>query len=332
MKDEIRSSIMAKVIYGCDKVADSSWLNYAYSLLIIAGADGRVSKEEMNWLLEDFLAIIEAPPSFKELLLGFDYQKNNLEELLPEISFDMEINYKRVLLYDAIKMARADDEYAEEERNAVQKAAKLLGIPDYMAKTIEGLVSTEKSLEEIRRSIFEFEYDDDDKSKEQTRTSPMLRYVYGLERADEITQLYYGYALMIIAGADGLVSEDERNWYLNRFAKAAKTPIHLIRKIKDYDFSQGNLSEVVSHLSSDKTINFPRTLLYNAIQMARADGEYAEEEKKAVKKAAGLLSIPESITSTMDYLVDTEEKIEKMRKTLFEVKGADHLFLKTALV
>jgi hypothetical protein len=53
--------------------------------------------------------------------------------------------------------------------------------------------------------------------------------------------------------------------------------------------------------------------------MSRADNHYSKEEKAAVERAAELLEVPPNITSTLDYLIDAEEKVNHMRRTLFEL-------------
>ncbi|MDW7691620.1 TerB family tellurite resistance protein [Flammeovirgaceae bacterium SG7u.111] len=327
MDNVIKGSTAAKTIYGIEDVPSDTWLNYAYALLVIAGSDHEVSSAEMKWLMSDFIAIINAPEDFIKEVKAFDFKKASLESILPNIKFNVDINYKRVLLYDAIKMAYADDVYAESEKKAVISAAKLLNVPVFLANTLEGLVRTEKSIETTRKSIFEVETLDWEELRskpgvEMRKTTPLVKQTFGIEETTDAIDLNYGYALMIIAGADGVVSEAEKNWYKNEFARMYKTPDHIIEKVLAVDFKELRLEKVISDLSSDISINHAKTLLYSSIKMARADQDYAEEEKEAVRKAAEHLHIPSNIANTMNYLIDAENKIEKMRKTLFELRNS----------
>jgi len=324
MEKIIQASSAAKSIYGCGDVTTWSWLNYAYALLTISGADGEVSQGEMNWLVHDFMAIIDAPDEFVEDVKQFDYHQAQLSEILPRISFDIPINYRRALLYDAIKMSFADNEYSEKEREAVHKSAELLKVPVYMARTLEGLVNTEKSIDATRRSIFELDefMKTEEELPEGTRhASRLMQYNFGLRYTSDEMERNYGYALMKIAGADGKVSEEERNWYRNVFARMAKTPAYVVHEVLGFDYQSISLKEILARLQKEMPAgSIAKTILYNSIKMSRADFDYPKSERDAVTEAARFLGVPTGIANTMNYLIDAEDKVEKMRKTLFEVK------------
>ncbi|ANQ50758.1 TerB family tellurite resistance protein [Flammeovirga yaeyamensis] len=324
-QEVIQASPLATVIHSCNDVDKDSWMNYVKILLAISGADGEVSEEEMNWVFNDFLDIVGASEEQKQEIKEFDFINFDLKHELENLDIDVPMNYRRTLVYDAVMMARADEVYAKEEKEAVHNAAELLGVPFFIAKTIEGLVNTEKSLEMIRKSLFELEDDEahpisDLKSLNMKPASVLERNTFGVRFTCEDTQLNYGYALMIIAGADGVVSDAEKDWYLNQFVRVSETPEHIAKQVVEYDYLNGDLEEVLNNLKVDVTINFQRTLLYNAIKMANADADFPEKEKEATEKAAELLGIPEDIAHTVFYLVDTEAKVLKMRSTLFDYK------------
>ena len=70
-------------------------------------------------------------------------------------SFDKKMiaSFNKVLIYDAIRMSIADDEYAIEERQQVATAAKILDIrPDDLI-AIESLVELEKVTNKLRQTI-----------------------------------------------------------------------------------------------------------------------------------------------------------------------------------
>jgi len=228
-------------------------------------------------------------------------------------------------VYDAIKMSRADDVFADTEKEAVEKTANILRVPIYLARTIEGLVSTEKSLESTRKSIFEVDRLSSSviqnvfEISTQKDTSILVKHTYGIGKTTDEVQLYYGYALMIITGADGMVSAEERKWYREVYAVDEYIPDEIVEKVLACDYKNLDLEEVLNHLKADISINFKRTLLYNSIKMAHADAVYANEERLAVSKTARLLNIDLNIAHTIEYMIDTENKVDLMRKKLFEI-------------
>lgn len=313
-------SSAARDIYGCSKASEETWINYAYALICIAGGDGHVSDAEIKWLLEDFSELIDAHENFAEAIKSFDYKDVSLTDIIDKIEFEDKINYKRALLYDSIKMSHADDNYSEDERKAVKMFAQMLNIPEYMAKTIEGLVNTENSIEATRRSIFEL----DDKKlplpeSKLRKTTRFVQHAYGLQETSDEIDLNYGYALMCIAGADGEVSEQEISWYRDYFAHFSHIKNEIADRVISVDFKTLNLKQILDTLPHSMSLSFSKTLIYNSIKMARADGHYPREEKEAVAKTAQLLQVPSNITSTLDYLIDAEEKVNQMRRTLFEL-------------
>jgi len=322
MKQNFGSPV-AHSIYGCDDMSKDAWLNYAYALLTIAGADDIVSKEEMNWLMTDFVEIIGADDEFKKDIENFDYRNAVLEEILNQIHFECDVKYKRALVYDAIKMAKADNHFAEKEQQAVENASHFLNIPIYLAKTIKGLVSTERSLEETRQSIFELhslpfeEYEKRLSENKMKNTSITIRKLFGINKTTDETQLNYGKALMMIAGADGEIAEEEKQWYRDTYATEDNTPDEIVEQVLNFDFQTARMEDVIGNFTVDVSINFARVLFYDAMKMARADDDYHIAEQKAAIKAARLLGVDVNIAHTIEYMIDTEERVEKMRRTLF---------------
>lgn len=322
----IQTSPVASMIYEMElEEYDNSWLSYVYSLLVIAGADGEVSEEEMEWMQTELLEELGATERQRKFVKHFDYANADLKGLLNDVKGSLPLNFRRALVYDAVQMARADDDYAPEEREAVMALAKMLDVPFYLAKTIEGLVNTERSIEVTRKSMFEVE-DRPYKQKSNyytaashfRRASVSDRHTFGINFTCDNTQLNYGYALMVVAGADQEVSKSERDWFKNEFAVLSAVPSYIVDDVLAYDYRRADLEAIIAEMEVDISINFARTLLYNAVKMARADENYPEAEKRAVKKAAELLHIEDDVAKTIEYLVDTEIKISNMRKILFQ--------------
>ncbi|NER03416.1 MAG: hypothetical protein F6K17_12760, partial [Okeania sp. SIO3C4] len=82
-------------------------------------------------------------------------------------------------------------------------------------------------------------------------------------------------------------------------------------------YKNAKLEEVLPKIKADvPSWSAPRTLLYHAIKMSRADKNYAKQEEEAVKKAAKLLGVEDDITLSLNILVEMEEKVESLLKAL----------------
>ncbi len=322
-------SLITKTLYDNRKVSYDSWLNYAYALLIVAGSDGEVSKPEMDWLIKEFSESIGSPEDFTEKIKAFDFEKGDLSEILTKIELDNDLNLKKLFLYDAIKMSFADDDYSEKEKEAVEKAAELLGVPAFFTRAIEGAINTERSISVIRKSIFEVNSDDEEDlgifiEGDQAiwqEVNDSIRQVFGIQQMSEEAKYNFGSALMMIAGADGEVSKPEKDWYLRNIAVPTNTSEKTIDKILALNLSLNDLEGLINKLKSDKNINFGRVLIYTAIKMSKADGRFTTEEKEAVEKAGKLLKVPKNVIESIHYLANTEENLIKLRTLLFRDEG-----------
>ncbi|NES18898.1 MAG: hypothetical protein F6K41_08215 [Symploca sp. SIO3E6] len=142
-----------KSTQGISSAPFEAYLNYGYALLAIAGADGEVSAPEMNWLI-NHQRMVGAPEEAIEKYKTFDYKNAKLEDLLPKIKADVPSwSAQRTLLYHAIKMSQADQDYAEEEQEVVKKAAKLLGVEDDITSALNVLVDMEKQVENMLKAL-----------------------------------------------------------------------------------------------------------------------------------------------------------------------------------
>ncbi|NET72483.1 MAG: hypothetical protein F6K62_16585 [Sphaerospermopsis sp. SIO1G2] len=150
--------------------------------------------------------------------------------------------------------------------------------------------------------------------------SDYLKRTVGLSSAPFEAYLNYGCALLVIAGADGEVTEQEMNWLINH-QQMVGAPEEAIEKYKTFDYKNAKLEDLLPKIKGDVAgWSAPRTLLYHAIKMSQADHDYAAEEQEAVKKAAKLLGVENDITSALNVLVDMEKKVESMLKALIQTE------------
>ena len=112
-------------------------MNYGGTLMAIAGADGELAEKEFQWYVDEQRILFVDSEEYIETLRKFDWKNANLEELLNGIKYDFSINFRRAMLYQAIKMSRADGVYQEKEKAAVAKAAEILGIERSVVISVE---------------------------------------------------------------------------------------------------------------------------------------------------------------------------------------------------
>ncbi len=132
-------------------------VKYGGALMAIAGADGELAEAELQWHLDEQEILTDEPQEYIEALRNFDWKNANVEELLSAISYDFPINFRRSILYQAIKMCRADGTYHDKEKASVAKAAEILGIEPSVVASFESLAELEDAAQRLRLSLLETE-------------------------------------------------------------------------------------------------------------------------------------------------------------------------------
>lgn len=130
-------------------------LKYSTALMAIAGADGELADAELQWYLDEQEILLDEPQEYLEALQTVDWQSASVEELLSGISYDFPLNFRRTMLYQAIKMCRADGQYHDAEKAAVAKAADILGIERSVVVSLESLAEMEDATQRLRLALFE---------------------------------------------------------------------------------------------------------------------------------------------------------------------------------
>ncbi len=135
------------------KITSDVFVTYACALLTIAGADGEISPSEKNYLMNKLIGLGANDEVINEVK-NFDWENANLEALTSELQdANLPGNWAGALLYDAIKVARADEDYALDEKKAIQTTAKRLGLDDNITFAINGVVEMESLAARILRSL-----------------------------------------------------------------------------------------------------------------------------------------------------------------------------------
>jgi hypothetical protein len=116
----------------------------------------------------------------------------------------------------------------------------------------------------------------------------------------------------MVAAGDGVVSDEEWNYWAAR-AKAMGIDQSVIDGWKE-SYPTADLEADVKKLwELGGALSY--AFLYDGIKVARADG-YVEGEKEAVRRAAKICGIPESVVTQIEHLCALEEQVRALRVTL----------------
>lgn len=140
---------------------------------------------------------------------------------------------------------------------------------------------------------------------------------YGITMVPKDSWRDYGYALLTIAGSDGDVSDPELEWLTIECAQAVGVEESMIADWEEFDFEEGDLEEIFYNFNSSSFANFNKLLIYDAIRMSSADGDYAQDEREQVHHAAQILKVPMDSVMAIEALVDLEHAANKLRLTIF---------------
>ncbi|MEO1254931.1 MAG: hypothetical protein AAFY41_08605 [Bacteroidota bacterium] len=143
----------APVFYGISMVPESSWKEYGYVLLTIAGSDGDVSEAELEWLTVECAKAVGVSEEIIADWEEYDFEEGNLEEIFYSFNTKSFANFNKLLIYDAIRMSSADYDYAQDERELVYEAASILKVPADTVTAIEALVELEQAAGKLRMTL-----------------------------------------------------------------------------------------------------------------------------------------------------------------------------------
>jgi hypothetical protein len=127
-------------------------LRYLISLKIILSADGLHPLEFQA--LSRGMRLMGVPEPMATMVEDYDVTRQRLEDHLPRKSTRAR---SRMLIYDAIRLACADQEYSDPEQASVTKAAEALGLDSFTVRALEGLVQMERVVEKLRKSLLHSE-------------------------------------------------------------------------------------------------------------------------------------------------------------------------------
>ena len=129
----------------------------------------------------------------------------------------------------------------------------------------------------------------------------------------------YSGVLMAIASADGYLTEQELDWYIEEQILIGGTEEY-IEAIASIDLRNSNIEDILSEIKDDFPLNCSHCLLYQAIKMSRSDGVYHDKEKAAVARAAKILGVEDGVVASIEALVEMEDATDRLRRAMMKRK------------
>lgn len=123
------------------------------AVLLCAQGDGVLEPAERDWQVGYFSAL-GVPASLLEKLDTYE-ANDDLAELLANSSDRIKNLVQRDIVYQAIKVAAADDDYSETEHEKICQMAKLLGVT---SDVVDQLVELHKEEEQLRQKRIKLIY------------------------------------------------------------------------------------------------------------------------------------------------------------------------------
>ena len=128
----------------------------------------------------------------------------------------------------------------------------------------------------------------------------------------------YGYAVLAIGGADGDLAKSERDLFIAE-GRSRGVPEETLAAWARFDWQGADLPALLNELRPQLTEASARHLLFDAIRVARADGDYSLEERYAVDTAARALAVDPNIVRALTGLAEMEEALVRLRAGLLDV-------------
>jgi uncharacterized tellurite resistance protein B-like protein len=147
---ELQTSTAFRDTYGVSGMPAPLFMAVARGLKVVLAADGRIHPAELNSYLEICRRYGATDDMLRELQ-AFDPTGVTVEHCFAGV--DADTIPARALLYDVIRVAKADADYDRSESAAVRHAAELLGIDDEWLEKITALVDAEAALRELRLTL-----------------------------------------------------------------------------------------------------------------------------------------------------------------------------------
>ncbi len=139
---------------------------------------------------------------------------------------------------------------------------------------------------------------------------------YGMSIVPQKYWKDYGLALLTIAGADGDVSDPELDWLTEELGIVLAVSEDVIVAWEEFEWANADLAEIFQRLNPNQIANYSKLILYDAIRMSYADGDYSDKERESVEDCARILRVSKETVLALEALVELERAADKLRQTL----------------
>jgi len=139
---------------------------------------------------------------------------------------------------------------------------------------------------------------------------------YGMSIVPQKYWKDYGFALLTIAGSDGDVSDPELDWLTEELAVTLSVSEDIIVAWEEFEWLNADLAEIFQRLNPNQIANYSKLILYDAIRMSYADGDYSDKERESVEDCARILRVNKETMLALEALVELERAADKLRQTL----------------
>lgn len=282
---ELPATLFHSIGMPIDTQIDESVLeNFGKALMIVAGADNRISIWERGWL-SAYMSAYGASRFLLDRLDDFDYKNANLDDYLtPLLESPLKRWVRRALLQGAIRMSRADD-LAPEEYEALHQLSDRMQINRNVVREIRSLVEAFDSVASTNTLLLTIAQKEDAEEHAGIQSSspstswdePETATIYsGLPHDDLLTASMntFAQALLYVAGADGEVGQAEWD-YLIVYLRSWGATEELIQSVRELDVRGLTPEQIVAQTGMHWGL---KALTSVALRMAGADGLHPKEE------------------------------------------------------
>lgn len=302
----LRDAFGAPERWGIPSPITSDWRVAAGSLSqLVIGADGKISPAEREASMM-YGKLLGLTPEEERQLRAVDPSKADLATYAkPELRPLM-----GPLLYVNIGIARADG-FHEMERAACRKLCRALGVDPAILVSIETLLELDDVTLQNRIRLIAPPSD-----LANAGAGPMIaeggfaramQYGFGPGPMPRDFARRLGEGALLIAAADGDVSEAEMRWFLGHMHMLG-APRDLLAEFLRFRPGVAELGQVVDARMKP----FAKAALYLGLRVARADG-VSPRERHLAEQAAKLLGLDAAFVVALENQLRTEDALREGR-------------------
>jgi hypothetical protein len=125
---------------------------YGCAVQVIAAADGRLTHEERELLFED----ARRHGVSADIIEGwsrFNHREETVASILAKLKPHTDLGLSRRIIYQAIRIAFADQTFTIDERAAIDEAALILCVDAREVESLTALVRLEAGVSDLRHSL-----------------------------------------------------------------------------------------------------------------------------------------------------------------------------------